>query len=117
MRALRTPAPARSSGRACSRSASCCSRSPAAARSGRAPHRTPQEDPDMWLRRVPALLLLVLLVLLACVSASIAQSRQPEVPYVPTDDKIVEQMLAVANVGKNDVLYDLGSRDRRIVIT
>jgi tRNA G37 N-methylase Trm5 len=68
----------------------------------------------MWLHRVPALLLLVLL---ACVSASIAQSRQPEVPYVPTDDKIVEQMLAVANVGKNDVLYDLGSGDGRIVIT
>jgi len=68
----------------------------------------------MWLRRVPALLLLVLL---ACVSASTAQSRQPEVPYVPTDDKVVAEMLKVANVGKNDVLYDLGSGDGRIVIT
>src|SRR4030095_14642054 len=114
MRALRTPAPARSSGRACSRSASCCSRSPAAARSGRSPHRPPKEDPDMWFRRVPALLLLVLL---ACVSVTIAQSRQPEVPYVPTDDKIGAQMLSVANVAKNDVLYDLGSGDGRIVIT
>src|SRR4029434_4186240 len=70
--------------------------------------------PDMWLRRVPAVLLLVLL---AYVSASTAQSRQPEVPYVPTDDKVVAEMLKVANVGKNDVLFDLGSGDGRIVIT
>jgi tRNA G37 N-methylase Trm5 len=67
----------------------------------------------MWLRRVPALLPILLL---ACVSASTAQQR-PEVPYVPTDDRIVAEMLAVANVGKDDVLYDLGSGDGRIVIT
>jgi hypothetical protein len=67
----------------------------------------------MWLRRVPALLLILLL---ACVTASTAQQR-PEVPYVPTDDRVVAEMLAIANVGKNDVLYDLGSGDGRIVIT
>ena len=67
----------------------------------------------MWLRRVPALLLILPLAL---VSASIAQQR-PEVPYVPTDDRVVAEMLAVANVGKDDVLYDLGSGDGRIVIT
>ena len=67
----------------------------------------------MWLRRVPALLLILLL---ACVNASTAQQR-PEVPYVPTDDRVVAEMLAVANVGKDDVLYDLGSGDGRIVIT
>ena len=67
----------------------------------------------MRLRAVPVLLLLLLL---ACVSASTAQQR-PEVPYVPTDDRVVAEMLAVANVGKDDLLYDLGSGDGRIVIT
>jgi tRNA A58 N-methylase Trm61 len=67
----------------------------------------------MWLRRIPVLLLILPL---AFVSASVAQQR-PEVPYVPTDDRVVAEMLTVANVGKNDVLYDLGSGDGRIVIT
>lgn len=43
--------------------------------------------------------------------------RQPDVPYVPTPQIVVNQMLAIADVNKNDVLYDLGSGDGRIVIT
>ena len=43
--------------------------------------------------------------------------REPEVPYVPTHDMIVAEMRKVAKVGKNDVLYDLGSGDGRIPIT
>ncbi len=43
--------------------------------------------------------------------------REPEVPYVPTHEMIVAEMLKVAKVGKNDVLYDLGSGDGRIPIT
>ena len=43
--------------------------------------------------------------------------REPEVPYVPTHEKIVAEMLKVAKVGKNDVLYDPGSGDGRIPIT
>jgi hypothetical protein len=43
--------------------------------------------------------------------------KEPEVPYVPTHEKIVAEMLKVAKVGKNDVLYDLGSGDGRIIIT
>lgn len=45
------------------------------------------------------------------------QRRQREVPYVPTPQIVVNQMLAIADVNKNDVLYDLGSGDGRIVIT
>jgi SAM-dependent methyltransferase len=45
-----------------------------------------------------------------------AQERQPEVPYVPTPHRVVEEMLRLANVGKNDVVYDLGCGDGRIVI-
>jgi ribosomal protein L11 methylase PrmA len=35
---------------------------------------------------------------------------------VPTPPEVVEAMLKLANVTKNDVLYDLGSGDGRIVI-
>ena len=40
-----------------------------------------------------------------------------DVPYVPTPDSVVARMLEVAKVGPNDLLYDLGSGDGRIVIT
>jgi SAM-dependent methyltransferase len=39
------------------------------------------------------------------------------VPYVPTPDEVVKEMLKMANVSENDVLYDLGCGDGRIVIT
>ncbi|PVH28139.1 SAM-dependent methyltransferase [Pararhodobacter oceanensis] len=40
-----------------------------------------------------------------------------DVPFVPTDESAVEAMLSLAKVGPNDVLYDLGSGDGRILIT
>lgn len=40
-----------------------------------------------------------------------------DVPYVPTPTPVVEKMLELAKVGPNDVIYDLGSGDGRIVIT
>jgi SAM-dependent methyltransferase len=46
-----------------------------------------------------------------------AHKQFPEVPYVPTPEHVVEEMLKAANVGKNDVIYDLGCGDGRIVIT
>ena len=42
--------------------------------------------------------------------------REPDVPYVPTTDEAVAAMLKLAAVTKNDVLYDLGCGDGRIVI-
>ncbi|HWP57854.1 MAG TPA: methyltransferase domain-containing protein [Candidatus Acidoferrales bacterium] len=39
------------------------------------------------------------------------------VPFVPTPQEVVERMLALAQVKKGDVVYDLGSGDGRIVIT
>lgn len=39
-----------------------------------------------------------------------------DVPYVPTPDIIVDAMLAMGQVTKDDVLYDLGSGDGRIPI-
>jgi ribosomal protein L11 methylase PrmA len=38
-------------------------------------------------------------------------------PYVPTPMVVVEKMLEMAKVKKNDILYDLGCGDGRIVIT
>ena len=40
-----------------------------------------------------------------------------DVPFVPTPDDVVEKMLDLAGAGSNDVVYDLGSGDGRIVIT
>ncbi|MBW4488846.1 MAG: class I SAM-dependent methyltransferase [Trichocoleus desertorum ATA4-8-CV12] len=44
------------------------------------------------------------------------QGRQADVPFVPTPPEVVTGMLELAKVGPNDVLYDLGSGDGRIVI-
>jgi ubiquinone/menaquinone biosynthesis C-methylase UbiE len=39
------------------------------------------------------------------------------VPFVPTSQELVVEMLKLANVNKNDVVYDLGCGDGRIVVT
>ena len=39
-----------------------------------------------------------------------------DVPYVPTPMPVVDAMLDLARVGKQDVLYDLGCGDGRIVV-
>ncbi len=38
-------------------------------------------------------------------------------PYVQTPQDVVERMLQIAQVGRNDVVYDLGCGDGRLVIT
>ena len=40
-----------------------------------------------------------------------------DVPYVPTPQDVVNKMLDLARVGKNDTLFDLGCGDGRIVVT
>lgn len=63
-------------------------------------------------------LLVLALMLAAGVAHSQAEAtRTPDVPYVPTPQPVVDKMLELAKVGKNDVLYDLGCGDGRIVIT
>ncbi len=38
------------------------------------------------------------------------------VPYVPTPEPVVRKMLELAEAGPNDIVYDLGAGDGRIVI-
>jgi protein-L-isoaspartate O-methyltransferase len=47
----------------------------------------------------------------------LASSLEHSAPYVATPQDIVEKMLELAKVGPDDVVYDLGSGDGRIVIT
>ena len=54
-------------------------------------------------------------------AAALAQDSAFEskkiVPFVPTPQVVVDKMIEVAGVKKGDVVYDLGSRDGRIVVT
>jgi SAM-dependent methyltransferase len=55
---------------------------------------------------------------LTAISVSGQESQtKKDVPYVPTPQAVVDEMLRLAAVTKNDVVYDLGSGDGRIVIT
>ncbi len=45
------------------------------------------------------------------------RSGESLAPFVPTPQDVVERMLALAQVTSNDVVYDLGSGDGRLVVT
>ncbi|HLV68656.1 MAG TPA: class I SAM-dependent methyltransferase [Polyangiaceae bacterium] len=89
----------------------------------RAPGRTPLM-PTVTLRVVTAVLLSGALALgvlggphagLSCASVETA-ARVPDVPYEPSEPEVVSAMLRLADVGPEDVVYDLGCGDGRIVI-
>jgi ribosomal protein L11 methylase PrmA len=50
-------------------------------------------------------------------TATQTPTRRPDVIYVPTPEEVVEAMLQVAKVTKNDIVYDLGTGDGRIPVT
>ena len=57
------------------------------------------------------------LIALSLAAAQTPQpKREPDVPDVPTTDDAVAAMLKLAGVTRNDVVYDLGCGDGRIVI-
>jgi len=47
---------------------------------------------------------------------SVAVGKKPDVVYVPTQNDVVEKMLELAQVQKDDLLYDLGCGVGRIVV-
>jgi predicted RNA methylase len=51
------------------------------------------------------------------VSAQTALPQRPDVPYEPTPQPMVDRMLALAKVDPDDLLFDLGCGDGRIVVT
>lgn len=59
---------------------------------------------------------LVALVAAAAVAQPETGRKEPDVPYVTTPEPVVLEMLRLAKVTKDDVVYDLGSGDGRIVI-
>lgn len=58
----------------------------------------------------------VVLAVVCCLIAQGWQVRQPDVIFVPTPNRVVEEMLRVANIHADDMIYDLGCGDGRIVI-
>jgi precorrin-6B methylase 2 len=62
--------------------------------------------------------LLTALVIQAPVQADdTKKTKQPDVIFVPTPQEVVDKMLEMAEVKKDDVVYDLGCGDGRIVVT
>jgi SAM-dependent methyltransferase len=58
----------------------------------------------------------IVVVWLAAVASAQRPTRAPDIFFVPTWEPVVYQMLELASVTKDDVVYDLGSGDGRIVI-
>lgn len=57
-----------------------------------------------------------LLILLVILGFLLQEKCLSQVPYVPTPESIVNEMLSVAKVTSSDVVYDLGCGDGRIVV-
>lgn len=67
-----------------------------------------------------ALLLFFSLLLLAGPRPALSQwtdDQRSLAPFVPTPQEVVEKMLQMANVRKDETVYDLGCGDGRIIIT
>lgn len=61
----------------------------------------------------------VLACLVLIAGSAAAQDDKDNIagPYVPTPWPIVDELLKLADIGSNDIVYDLGSGDGRLVIT
>src|SRR4051812_11700885 len=72
-------------------------------------------------QKLLATALALAILALASVGVTVADEKpgkkRPDVIYVPTPQEVVDKMLELAKVGKEDVVYDLGCGDGRIVVT
>ena len=62
-----------------------------------------------WISRVLLVVVVVSAALPVC-------AQETTIPFVPSPMVVVDRMLELAEVKKNDVIYDLGSGDGRILI-
>jgi SAM-dependent methyltransferase len=69
----------------------------------------------MIIKRIAIASLLLLSVVLPVLAQAPAVKK--DVPYVPTPQNVVDRMLEMAEVGKDDIVYDLGCGDGRIVVS
>ena len=67
--------------------------------------------------RVIAICLSAALLASAAFAQTAKPKRDPDVPFVPTTEPAVEEMLKLANIKSGDIIYDLGCGDGRIVTT
>jgi SAM-dependent methyltransferase len=67
------------------------------------------EGENMWL------FILCLAILVLVISASWTRVRGA--PWVPTSMNTVHKMLTIAQVGPDDLIYDLGCGDGRVIVT
>jgi len=58
----------------------------------------------------------VFFALAALTSVAVAQDIHPDIHYVPTSNSVMDAMFKLASVTADDIVYDLGSGDGRIVI-
>ncbi len=56
------------------------------------------------------------IIVLLVATASTLHAIEKDVPFVPTPETVVDEMLSMAKAGPNDTVIDLGSGDGRIVI-
>jgi SAM-dependent methyltransferase len=82
----------------------------------------PKGDANMRRQSLAVIVVLCLLgpVALRADDSKPAESRAPRripgIVFIPTPHDVVEQMLQLAKVGRDDTVYDLGCGDGRIVI-
>lgn len=69
------------------------------------------------MKRFSAVVVVLCGALVSLLAQQATPPRTPDVIFVPTPQEVVDAMLKMAQVGPNDVLYDLGSGDGRIPIT
>ncbi len=69
----------------------------------------------LWILLIN-LTLIVTLAAEAQNATQASETRRPDVIYVPTPPEVVDEMLKTAGVTRDDVVYDLGCGDGRIVI-
>ena len=69
-----------------------------------------------WARRAPVSLYAAVAALVL-VTPALAAEVVPDVPFVPTPQVVVDEMLRLAKTGPEDFVIDLGSGDGRIATT
>ena len=71
----------------------------------------------MWPTQILWFVRLVLLLGAVSLFAQTSRDPKPDVIFVPTPQAVVDEMLKLARVGPNDVVYDLGCGDGRIAVS